>query len=255
MLNNETAEKATEYNETTEGNVDRKFAIVPTAQSEIVGLDTEGFDYSDFVLPRIKLMQPMSSEVVDGDAIPGDWLNTLSGQSYGTKLDFVVVSRWKSRTLFGENRDDEPLCRSPNGIRSVEGDHCATSCPYDAHIWRDKIPPACAEALNYLIIPHDEQFPAIVSFMRSSYIAGRTLNTLLEASWSKVAWAWKYELVSVKKTGPKGTYYIASVRKKIVDGKPVETNEEMQQLAEHFFGMAKAGKVNVDGGGNSNANG
>lgn len=72
MFDNEEAKKAIEYNETNERNVDQKFAIAPTAQSEIVGLDTEGLDYHDFVLPRIKMMQPMSDEVVNGDATPGE---------------------------------------------------------------------------------------------------------------------------------------------------------------------------------------
>lgn len=167
-------------------------------------------------------------------------------------MDFVVVSRWKSRTLFGENRDDEPLCRSPNGIRSIDGHHCATECPYDAHAWHSNVPPNCAETLNYLVLPNNEQFPSIVSFMRSSYIAGRTLNTLLEASRSKVAWAWKYELVLIKKTGPKGTYYIASVRKKIVDGKSVEADEETQKIAEHFFHLTKVGRISLEDRSNSN---
>jgi hypothetical protein len=81
--------------------------------------------------------------------------------------------------------------------------------------------------------------------MKSSLKAGKALNTLLMAARCPV-WYWIYELYSVKQSNNRGTFYVAVVRKKIVDGKPVASDEETRQLAEHFYRMAKAGKVSID---------
>jgi hypothetical protein len=72
---------------------EKGLVVAPTnhiiTSDEMYGL--EGINRDDITLPRIKLMQAMSDEVINGSASAGEWLNTLSNQSYGNNFEFVPV--------------------------------------------------------------------------------------------------------------------------------------------------------------------
>jgi hypothetical protein len=242
------AQSATVNNEKSEQEVETKLVVAPTSHivtpDEMFGLET--LDREDITLPRVKLLQAVSDEVSNG-AVVGEWLNTLSGQSYGTSFELVPVSVWKGRTYFAENRDEAPICQSADSFVSVDGYRCLTDCPHNmAWDWQeDRTPPRCTLSYNYLVIPLVDPFPVIVSLMKSSFKAGKALNTLLMAARCP-AWFWVYEFCSIKQSNNKGTFYIAGVKKKIANGKPVASDEEIRQLAEQFYRMAKAGNISVD---------
>lgn len=244
MLENVTAQTGQEEQRESNG---RSLVVAPT--SHIVTPDAmyglEGLEREDITLPRIKLTQAMSDEVSNGNASPGEWLNTLSGQSYGTQFEFVPISVWKSRTLFAENRDDSPICRSADGFVSIDGHQCLIECPHKAWEWINGTPPRCTLGYNYLVIPIVDTFPAITTLMKTSFKAGKALNTLLVAARCP-AWHWVYEFYSVKESNSRGTYYVAAVRKKIDDGKPVMTDETMRETAETFYHMMKAGRIDTE---------
>lgn len=235
--------------EETTQNEDKGLVAVPTSHDivtpdEMLGL--EGLEREDLTLPRIKLTQALSGEVSNGNASPGEWLNTLSGQSYGTQFEFIPISVWKSRTYFAENRDDSPICRSADGSTSIDGYRCKTECPHNnAWEWKDGMPPLCTQAYNYLVLPLNDQFPAIVTCMKSSYKAGKALNTLMISARCP-AWFWVYEFYSIRESNQKGTYYVAAVRKKLADGKPVPTDEERRETAETFYHMMKSGRIDTE---------
>lgn len=229
-------------------NEAKSLVVAPTSHivtpDEMYGL--EGLNREDITLPRIKLAQAMSDEVANGNASPGAWLNALSGQSYGTQVEFVPISVWKSRTFFADNRDDSPICRSADSFTSIDGHRCKTECPFDnAWEWKDGAPPQCTLGYNYLVIPIVDPFPAITTLMKTSFKAGKALNTLLVAARCP-AWHWVYEFYSVKESNSRGTYYVAAVRKKIDDGKPVMTDKTMRETAETFYHMMKAGRIDTE---------
>lgn len=58
----------------------------------------------DFILPRLKLTQQLTREVVDGDVGSGEWLNSVTGESYGDEVEVVIVHRFKGRIY---SDDDE----------------------------------------------------------------------------------------------------------------------------------------------------
>jgi hypothetical protein len=242
------AQSATVNNEKSEPEVETKLVVAPTSHivtpDEMYGL--EGLEREDITLPRIKLAQALSDEVSNGNASPGDWLNTLSGQSYGTSFEFIPISVWKSRTYFAENRDDSPICRSADGFTSVDGHKCKIECPHNrAWEWNDGMPPLCTLGYNYLVIPIVDPFPAITTLMKTSFKAGKALNTLLVAARCP-AWHWVYEFYSVKESNSRGTYYVAAVRKKVEDGKPVPTDEERRETAETFYHMMKQDRIDTE---------
>jgi hypothetical protein len=81
--------------------------------------------------------------------------------------------------------------------------------------------------------------------MKSSYKAGKALNTLMIAARCP-AWHWIYEFYSIRESNQKGTYYVAAVRKNMEDGKPIATDDETRQLAEQFYHMMKKGNIKAD---------
>lgn len=248
MLKKESAHSAIVKNEKSEQEVETKLVAAPTSHivtpDEMYGL--EELERGDITLARVKLLQAMSAEASNNNGTAGEWFNTLSGASYGTTFEFVPVTLWKSRTLFSDNIDEKPICRSPDGRKSFDEHLCKTECPYDnAWDWVNGQPPQCSLAYNYLVIPVEDTFPAIVTLMKSSFKTGKALNTLLMAA-RQPAWFGVYEFYSTKQTNNKGTFYIAGIRKKIVDGKPAITDEEMRRTAEGYYQMAKQGRINFD---------
>ena len=233
---------AHEGQEQITANAEKSLVAAPTSHMVTPGMHgLEELDREDLSLGRVKLLQAMSDEVANGEGVAGEWHNTLSGESYEGSFEFVPISVWKSRTIFAEDRNESPVCQSPDGRTSVDGKFCA-ECPHRQ--WVDGNPPECAEGYNYLVIPGNEGFPSIVTLMKSSFKTGKALNTLLMAARCP-AWFWVYELYSVKQTNARGSFYVAAVRKKVVEGKPIASDEMTQQQAEAFYSMAKAGRISV----------
>lgn len=248
MNNNFEAHSAASNNEEINENVDNNLMVASTAhiatQDALYGLN--GISKEDIKMPEVKLLHAMNPEVAEGIDVAGNFYNT-SGISYGSSLIFTVTARWKSRILFGENLDGEIICQSPNSFFSVDGHQCAVDCPHNATQWGDnRTPPRCAECHNFLILPDQEQFPARIRFKKSGIPTAQTLNGLLFAAGHPM-WRWKYQLISVKKNGSRGAYYMPTVKKFIdEDGKPVESDPETQKTAENFYYMMTSGKVNLE---------
>ena len=256
MLNNvsainEATLNATEKNdeEPKKVEINNALAIAPTTHivqgEEMYGL--EHFDSSDFAIARIKLAQALTDEVVAGDIKAGEFMNTLTGESYGTSFEFVPISLWPSRTLFAENRDDAAICRSPNGLTNLDGVNCKFNCPHNAYDWKPgKIPPDCTESFNYMILVEGEQFPALISLMRTAIkTAGKRLNALISYA-PRPPWNWVYEFYSYQESSKRGTYYATGIRKKVSDKGPAPSSEEVRQVANSFFEMRKAGRIKVE---------
>lgn len=253
MLNNvsainEATLNATEKNENEPAKVENAIAIAPTAH--IVAPEVEGLDIldpEDIATSRIKLLQPTSDEVANGQAA-GTWYNTLSGENYGASFKFTVIGLWKSRTYFSPDRSESPICRSPDGFASTEGHRCKLECPHNAAKWIDRVAPPCKEQYNFMILPLNEGvpegFPSIVTMMKSSYTTGSKLYTLVVAARSPM-WFWTYELRASQESNNRGTYYVADARKVITDGKPVATNDEVRHIAETFRRLKQEGRIQV----------
>lgn len=243
---NEATLNATEKNENEPAKVENAIAIAPTAHvAEISGLDI--LDDEDIATSRVKLLHPMSDEASNGEKA-GTWYNTLSGENYGDSFQFTVISLWKSRTYFSEDRSESPICRSPDGFASTEGHKCKIECPHNAAKWINRVAPPCKEQYNFMILPVKggvaEGFPSIVTLMKSSHNSGKKLYTLIVAARSPV-WYWAYELSASQVSNNRGTYYVADVRKVIADGKPVATSDEVRHIAETFRRMKQEGRIQV----------
>jgi hypothetical protein len=233
-----------------ETKINENKGLVVAPKHDIVDPDVmlglEGLGVEDIASPQIKLTQALSDAASNGNASPGEWFNSLSGQSYGTSFEFIPISVRRSRTLFAENRENPPICRSADGFVSLDGYRCKVECPHDrAWDWKDGMSPLCKEAYKYLVLPTAETFPATVTLMKSSLKKGKALNTLMIAARCP-AWYWIYEFYSVRESNQKGSYFVAAARKKVEGGKPIPTDEAMRETAAAFYRMMKSGRIDTE---------
>lgn len=73
-------------------------------------------------VPILKLAQPMTKEVTDGDAKGGDFINVETGENHGPEIDFVVAGFEKGRWKTDERTQQVFLAFSQTVPESWRGD-------------------------------------------------------------------------------------------------------------------------------------
>lgn len=63
----------------------------------IMNQQEEDFGELTLQVPILKLAQALTKEVKEGNAEPGDFVNTLTGESYGDTVDFIVAYYQRGR--------------------------------------------------------------------------------------------------------------------------------------------------------------
>jgi len=148
---------------------EEKGEIEQAGKVEMLGL--EAFDTGDLVIPRYKIVQPTSKE-----GTPGVFKNNLTNDETD-KVNVVVIAASKGRVCWGENLDEDPICRSSDGLHPADNIEtpinsiCGTKedgkrfepvCQNAQ--WRDKNErPLCNEVINLLCINRDDQVPFFIS--------------------------------------------------------------------------------------------
>lgn len=119
-------------------------------------LGYEGLDPGDFIVPRFKIVQPVSRE-----GTPGYFRSNVTGEEL-SEIDCVVLTVRKGMVLFGEGADGRAVCRSRDALTpdpSLEypiADFCnvvqnrrlVPVC--DKAKFMDGIPPECKLTYNVL---------------------------------------------------------------------------------------------------------
>jgi hypothetical protein len=81
-------------------------ADVPATQAELeaslVAENQASVDATDLQIPLLKIGQPLTAEVADGDASPGEFINSLTREGLGTEIEFVVSGYQKGRFFHGD---------------------------------------------------------------------------------------------------------------------------------------------------------
>lgn len=148
----------------------KEVEAIETAQPpEMLGL--EQFDTGDLVIPRYKIVQPTSKE-----GTPGRFKNNLTNEEI-EKLNVVVLAASKGRVCWSENLEEDPICRSSDGLRPSEtvespfseicgrkenGKRFEPVCSC-AHWGEKNERPACNEVINLLCVGYDDQVPFFIS--------------------------------------------------------------------------------------------
>jgi len=172
----------------------------PKHYTEVAGL--EGIDDEMIIVPRVKLIQPLSVEVDEYKIEPGSLVNSLTKELLAKpEGQFLIVPLMvaRSRILFRPLDEGGGLqCRSADGIYGVgdPGGTCVDdngqpNCPYalwetDKKTGKNK-PPKCTEYLNVVVMPLTDkrelipgnEMPLVLSFGKTSMQAGKMLISLI----------------------------------------------------------------------------
>lgn len=200
----------------------------------------ENFEMKDIILPRFRLIQTSSKSFKAGEAKAGDIQDSLTGEILGRSLELVFMGMKNGAVFFrpGEGM----VCKSENGITSIKGDVCA-DCPfgeYHAEFKPNGEPPKCSSTKEFMAMRRDtlltQPYPMLVSFMRTSYKAGKQLASMMRLSGEDI-FARGYVLSSKTEANKKGDFESLTVKQSS------KLNQEELAVAEHWFEVLKS--VNV----------
>jgi hypothetical protein len=177
-----------------------------SAEEEALVASVKGkFDRKDMILPQIRLAAGLSRSVQDGDAKPGDFVNTLTGENYGTEFDLVIVDYFKGRLFTDEDKTNDTYVTmdeiAPDNWPAQYAGQPFVDIPdaeeqyrewanQEGNDWGDG--PKIATTHNYVGFIADEdalEIPVRLSLKKTSTPTARKINTLLDVSrapWDKV---------------------------------------------------------------------
>lgn len=193
----------------TEERVTQGTEVAPAEKGgEVVGSEEQAiidnirskFGSNDFVLPILKLTQALSKEVQNGDAKPGELVNSLTGENYGDEVELVVCEFFKGRFYATE---DGKVYVAQSEVIPDSWDHADSGKRFDESLdaeeqWKARSNsgeiawgkgPPIATTFNYVAFIPGEDAPLRVSLMKSETPAARKLNTqisMAQAPWDYV---------------------------------------------------------------------
>lgn len=173
-----------------------------------IPVGTENITKDDFVLPRIRIIQPTSR---DSDKGIGKFCNSVTGEVFSS-LKIVPLTVTHGRVCFSvAETHSSPICRSLDGIVSVEGRKCA-ECG-DSIGWTEEQPgpPQCAELRNIPCLLENGEIAGL-SFKRGAISEAKRIITVVKMR-NTPFFFWKIELTIQKAEGQKGVYYAPKVFK------------------------------------------
>jgi hypothetical protein len=177
----------------------------------------------DLVLPVLQVTQALSKAVQRGDAEQGHFLNSLTGEDYGSETELVVVAYFLGR-FYNDKETGRTYVAAGDTAPSTWPEKYAglkfTDIP-DAEesykVWANQPGnewgrgPAISTTHNFVgFRPDEPEVPLRLSLMRTSAPAGRKLLTLLQ--FAPTPWAVTYELSLSQQTDKQQRpFYVVNV--------------------------------------------
>lgn len=178
----------------------------------------ENVEKSDLVLPRLKLLQPLSPEVQDEekDVEAGHLYNTLTQQDFGSSIVFIPIVHFKSR-IYWRDRDDDSgeriICSAPDGLHPISSEFSDLCINCKNQKWnnnakdpKDKAP-KCTMFYNFAILIEGEMTPIALSMERTKIKVAKKLLSLITCTGKLDMFAKKYKLGVTKEKNKKGIWY------------------------------------------------
>lgn len=210
------------------------------AQLADVGMD-------DLVIPMLKLAQPLTAEVTDGSASAGEYINSITGQSFGEDIEFIVAAYQKGRfqakdgVIIEASQDSSGL--SKKGVPYSED-------PEAEEQWKAAVNrgekewgegPPIATTYNFVgfVVIDGELSGMPVRFSVSRASAPVAKKWLTALKFAKPMWAQRFRLGVRKEQGQKGTYFVPTVR-------PAgDTSAEQRQAAVELAQAVRSGDAKL----------
>lgn len=200
----------------------------------------------DIIIPRIKVVQALSPERIDGVAAEGDIINSLT-QEKVNGLRFVPVKQYYTNIRWNPDRNAElrMLCRSFDGKIGQDNELGMLLCSeckknqFDNSKTGKEARPTCTAYLNFLGFFENNPMPVVLSFSRTNYNEGKKLLSIAR-SLRVAAWNYAYTLESKKVSKDKNVWYI------IVPKMAGATDSETRLLAYEIFKAYESIAIKAD---------
>lgn len=222
-----------------------KTAVVKsTGGRKLTGRGFENLEMTDILLPRIKLTQNGSPEVVDKSAKAGEIILALSGENFGGKGVLITpIMHFRSRIKWKDRDDGGGIeCSSPDGKIPRDTTKFSPTCSTCTHAEWDNtakkkkdMAPKCTLYDNFLVMVNDSTEPIIIPFERTKMKVSKKLYSMGALSGGDM-WARQYKLSVVEEKNEEGqpyyNYAVANSEKKVTE----ERQKKCEQLWESMVG-------------------
>lgn len=209
-----------------EGALEKAGANVPAYLQKDKGAGMEKVTKEDLILPRLKLLQPLSPEVQEegSEAKAGEMVNSIDAKiNYGREIEFTPLLFFKSRIRWTPRGDDAPpdapkgmectstdslTARDPKGLtKAGEPTSNCADCVHQAFSGDGK-PPRCSLYMNFAALIDGQ--PIVVSMEKTKLPAAKAILTMASmlGGGSLALFAGRYRLSTKKITNDKGTFYV-----------------------------------------------
>lgn len=200
-------------------------------EDELAAGNRSEADASDIQIPLLKIGQPLTDEVVEGDARSGEFINALTREGLGDKVDFVVAGFQKGR--FDHGVRGESKSRKAYGVKTVPwNDDPFYGQPWSVHpdaeegyakrVNAGEIQwgkgPRISTTFDFtgFIVPEKgfegDPMPMCLSLMRMNTKQAKKWFTILEAVLRGRYWNSVFTLSTVQQRNDSGNYYTINVK-------------------------------------------
>jgi len=213
--------------------------------------EIHGFEESrqeDIVIPRIKVVNALSPERIEGLAAEGDVINSLTKEKIEADDLFIAIKQYYSNIRWNADRNAEPriMCFSRDGRIGTTHDGDTLVCAqckmnqFDNTKTGKEAQPLCTAYLNFLGFVETDMMPAVLSFAKTNYNEGKKMLSIAK-SLRKSLWAYGYSLKGTKVTKDKNVWYIITPT---LSAK--EVSDETKLMATELFKLYEKTSVNAD---------
>lgn len=178
---------------------ERKNQSLVDSQNEEIVYGFEDEDESDFILPRVKIIQLMSPEFKEKVADEGDIINSLTKDKYNGQV-FVPVFKFNNNIWWKPRSEGGGInCIARDGKNGLMSDGTPLACKMckknefdNSKQGKDAIP-VCTKYMNFFGFFADESMPIILSFSKTNYAEGKKLFSLAKVTMQNM-WNHGYRL-------------------------------------------------------------
>ena len=205
--------------ESTQAEAPEQSVAVVSAQSSLPALnaDQRGFeeavDQSDLIIPRAKVLQPLSEDLSEAgtELRAGQIINSLTKEVLPPKFSAIFYFKEYIRFNARSNKDAgfDPEY-APGALMWRTRDSNDSRVKSQCEFGPNGEHPLALTTLNFFCLFEGQSMPAILSFAKTSYKAGKNLLSLAKLRGGAM-FIRKYKLTPVLVKNDKGTYYILKV--------------------------------------------
>lgn len=159
----------------------------------------EDEEASDFIIPRVKVIQALSPERKEKIADEGDIINSLTKERLNGKK-FIPVFKFNNNVWWRDRNEGGGInCLASDGKMGRTSDDkviaCAQCrrCEFDNSKQGKEALPTCTKYINFFGFFEGERMPIILSFSKTSFNEGKKLYSLAKVTMQNM-WNYCYTL-------------------------------------------------------------